>query len=57
MTNFAGWISPAVLLALGWTLLHFVWQGVGLTDSLRAGGGHVGIDDGLAGDHFPMAES
>jgi beta-lactamase regulating signal transducer with metallopeptidase domain len=29
MTNFAGWISPAVLLALGWTLLHFVWQGVG----------------------------
>src|SRR6267378_1149921 len=30
MTNLAGWISPEVLRALGWTLLHFVWQGAGL---------------------------
>jgi beta-lactamase regulating signal transducer with metallopeptidase domain len=30
MTSFAGWISPEVLRALSWTLLHFVWQGAGL---------------------------
>jgi beta-lactamase regulating signal transducer with metallopeptidase domain len=30
MTNFAGGISPEVLRALGWTLLHFLWQGAGL---------------------------
>jgi beta-lactamase regulating signal transducer with metallopeptidase domain len=30
MTNFAGWVSPEVLRALGWTLLHFAWQGAGL---------------------------
>lgn len=30
MTNSAGWISPEVLRVLGWTLLHFVWQGAGL---------------------------
>ena len=30
MSHFTGWISPEVLRALGWTLLHFVWQGAGL---------------------------
>ncbi|HEX4546507.1 MAG TPA: M56 family metallopeptidase [Candidatus Acidoferrum sp.] len=30
MTNFASWISPDVLRVLGWTLLHFLWQGAGL---------------------------
>ncbi len=30
MSNFASWISPEVLRTLGWTLVHFVWQGAGL---------------------------
>jgi bla regulator protein blaR1 len=30
MTNFANGISPELMRALGWTLLHFVWQGAGL---------------------------
>jgi beta-lactamase regulating signal transducer with metallopeptidase domain len=30
MSNIAGWISPEVLRPLGWTLLHFIWQGAGL---------------------------
>src|SRR5260370_12170392 len=30
MTHFANWISPEMLRTLGWTLLHFVWQGAGL---------------------------
>jgi beta-lactamase regulating signal transducer with metallopeptidase domain len=30
MSNFASWISPEVLRTLGWTLLHFLWQGAGL---------------------------
>jgi beta-lactamase regulating signal transducer with metallopeptidase domain len=30
MSNFASWISPQVLRTLGWTLLHFLWQGAGL---------------------------
>src|SRR3984893_15230841 len=30
MSNFANWISPDVLRPLGWTLLHFLWQGAGL---------------------------
>lgn len=30
MTNFASWISPELMRALGWTLLHFLWQGAGL---------------------------
>src|SRR5215470_4871561 len=30
MTTLARGISPEVLQALGWTLLHFVWQGVAL---------------------------
>jgi beta-lactamase regulating signal transducer with metallopeptidase domain len=27
MTNFAHWISPELMRTLGWTLLHFIWQG------------------------------
>jgi beta-lactamase regulating signal transducer with metallopeptidase domain len=27
MTNFAHWISLELMRALGWTLLHFMWQG------------------------------
>ena len=30
MTNLLNWISPEVLRTLGWTLLHFIWQGAGL---------------------------
>jgi beta-lactamase regulating signal transducer with metallopeptidase domain len=30
MSNVASWISPETLRTLGWTLLHFIWQGVGL---------------------------
>src|SRR5712691_8461641 len=30
MTHFANWISAEMLRTLGWTLLHFVWQGAGL---------------------------
>jgi beta-lactamase regulating signal transducer with metallopeptidase domain len=30
MTKFAIWISPDLLRTLGWTLLHFLWQGAGL---------------------------
>jgi beta-lactamase regulating signal transducer with metallopeptidase domain len=30
MTHFANWISQEMLRTLGWTLLHFVWQGAGL---------------------------
>ena len=30
MSHIAGWISPEILRTLGWTLLHFIWQGAGL---------------------------
>ncbi len=30
MSNFANWISPELPRMLGWTLLHFLWQGAGL---------------------------
>src|SRR5713101_3772695 len=30
MSNIATWLSPEVLRTLGWTLLHFLWQGAGL---------------------------
>src|ERR1700731_3848082 len=30
MSNFANWILPELLRTLGWTLLHFLWQGAGL---------------------------
>src|SRR6266446_95597 len=30
MSTVANWISPEILRTLGWTLLHFLWQGAGL---------------------------
>jgi beta-lactamase regulating signal transducer with metallopeptidase domain len=30
MSYFANWISPEILRTLGWTLLHFLWQGAAL---------------------------
>jgi beta-lactamase regulating signal transducer with metallopeptidase domain len=30
MSHFVSWISPELLRTLGWTLLHFVWQGAGV---------------------------
>ena len=30
MNNLANWISPEVMRTLGWTLVHFLWQGAGL---------------------------
>src|SRR6266496_2448504 len=30
MTSLANWTSPELLRTLGWTLLHFVWQGAAL---------------------------
>ncbi|HKV60515.1 MAG TPA: M56 family metallopeptidase [Candidatus Acidoferrum sp.] len=30
MSNLASWVSPEILRTLGWTLLHFLWQGAGL---------------------------
>jgi beta-lactamase regulating signal transducer with metallopeptidase domain len=30
MSHLASWISPEILRTLGWTLLHFLWQGAGL---------------------------
>jgi beta-lactamase regulating signal transducer with metallopeptidase domain len=30
MSYFANWISPEILRALGWTLLHFLWQGAAI---------------------------
>ncbi len=29
-TSLLNWISPSAMLALGWALLHFVWQGTAL---------------------------
>jgi beta-lactamase regulating signal transducer with metallopeptidase domain len=30
MTNLTGWMTPDVMQPLGWTLLHFLWQGLAL---------------------------
>jgi beta-lactamase regulating signal transducer with metallopeptidase domain len=30
MTSMMNWISPSAMRALGWTLLHFLWQGTAL---------------------------
>src|SRR5215475_9240081 len=30
MTNLTSWISPRTLEALGWALVHFLWQGTAL---------------------------
>src|SRR5258708_13358753 len=37
MTNFANWISPELLRTLGWTLLHFLWQGAGIAALFAVG--------------------
>src|SRR5207245_4275176 len=37
MSTVANWISPEVLRTLGWTLLHFIWQGAGLAALFAAG--------------------
>jgi hypothetical protein len=37
MSNFANWISPELLRMLGWTLLHFLWQGAGLAALFAVG--------------------
>src|SRR6202521_179808 len=37
MSNFANWISPELLRTLGWTLLHFLWQGAGLAAPVAVG--------------------
>src|SRR5271170_1671964 len=31
------WLTPALVSALGWTLIHFLWQGLALAVLLRAG--------------------
>ena len=30
MTNLTGWMTPDLMQPLGWTLLHFLWQGLAL---------------------------
>jgi len=30
MTNLTNWVSPSLLEALGWALVHFLWQGAAL---------------------------
>src|SRR5438552_8779230 len=37
MSSFANWISPEILGTLGWTLLHFLWQGAGLAALFAVG--------------------
>src|SRR2546427_11162897 len=37
MSTVANWISPEVLRTLGWTLLHFIWQGAGLAALFAVG--------------------
>lgn len=36
MTHFASWISPDVLRTLGWSLVHFLWQGAAIAALLAA---------------------
>src|SRR5258708_39871105 len=37
MSTVANWISPEVLRTLGWTLLHFRWQGAGVAALFAVG--------------------
>jgi beta-lactamase regulating signal transducer with metallopeptidase domain len=30
MTSLTNWVSPSAMHSLGWTLLHFLWQGTGI---------------------------
>ncbi len=34
MRDVAGWVSPEMMRTLGWTLLHFLWQGAALAACL-----------------------
>lgn len=36
MRGIAGWVSPEMMRTLGWTLLHFLWQGAALAALLAA---------------------
>jgi beta-lactamase regulating signal transducer with metallopeptidase domain len=36
MREVAGWVSPEMMRTLGWTLLHFLWQGAALAAFLAA---------------------
>jgi beta-lactamase regulating signal transducer with metallopeptidase domain len=36
MTHFASWVSPDVMRTLGWSLVHFLWQGLALAALLSA---------------------
>ena len=31
------WLTPALVSAFGWTLIHFLWQGLALAVLLRVG--------------------
>jgi len=37
MTLLSQWLTPALVSACGWTLIHFLWQGLALVVLLRAG--------------------
>jgi len=37
MTLLSQWLTPALVSAFGWTLIHFLWQGLALAVLLRAG--------------------
>ncbi len=37
MTLLSQWLTPALVSAFGWTLIHFLWQGLTLAILLRAG--------------------
>jgi len=70
MSTVANWISPEVLRTLGWTLLHFIWQGAGLAalfavggsslpkrlGTVRAGRRRARIDAGIASHHVHVVE-
>jgi hypothetical protein len=37
MTNPMNWLSPSIMHALGWALVHFLWQGIALAAVAAAG--------------------
>src|SRR5713226_9753638 len=38
MTNATSWLTPELLRAMGWTLLHFLWQGAALAAAFAVTG-------------------
>ena len=30
MTQLLGWVTPSTVQTLGWTLVHFLWQGAAI---------------------------